>query len=160
MLIQSGPYWNMEIESMKYVEMKSIVGGTTSAQGSPSNPDDAYASILARNIEDWNFGRDEIHTKVTELESDYIGNHIKTGNSSGELDAWFLHLGEGVDESSRAEFDILVANDLLVGELVLIHGTALGKSEFDQAAFDKIWPFLRVLARSSPDGKFHALAEF
>ena len=134
MLIQSGPYWNMEIESMKYVEMKSIVGGTTSAQGSPSNPDDAYASILARNIEDWNFGRDEIHTKVTELESDYIGNHIKTGNASGELDAWFLHLGEGVDESSRAEFDILVANDLLVGELVLIHGTALGKSEFDQMA--------------------------
>ena len=68
------------------------------------------------------------------MESDYIGNHIKTGNSSGELDAWFLHLGEGVDESSRAEFDILVANDLLVGELVLIHGTALGKSEFDQMA--------------------------
>lgn len=28
-----------------------------------------------------------------------------------------------------------------------------GKPEFDQAAFDKIWPFLRVLARSSPDGK-------
>ncbi len=35
-----------------------------------------------------------------------------------------------------------------------------GKQEFDQAAFDKIWPFLRVLARSSPDGKFHALAKF
>lgn len=134
MLIQSGPYWNMEIESMKYVELKSIAGGTTAAQGSPSNPDDAYASILARNIEDWNFGRDEIHTKVTELEPDYIGNHIKTGNASGELDAWFLHLGEGVDESSRAEFDILVANDLLVGELVLIHGTALGQAEFEQMA--------------------------
>ena len=28
-----------------------------------------------------------------------------------------------------------------------------GKKEFDQAAFDKIWPFLRVLARSSPDDK-------
>merc|ERR1711935_943421 len=25
--------------------------------------------------------------------------------------------------------------------------------EFDQSAFDKIWPFLRVLARSSPDDK-------
>ncbi len=32
-----------------------------------------------------------------------------------------------------------------------------GKPEFDQAAFDKIWPFLRVLARSSPDGKFPKL---
>lgn len=29
----------------------------------------------------------------------------------------------------------------------------LGEKEFDQAAFDKIWPHLRVLARSSPDDK-------
>lgn len=28
-----------------------------------------------------------------------------------------------------------------------------GKKEFDQLAFDKIWPHLRVLARSSPDDK-------
>jgi len=28
-----------------------------------------------------------------------------------------------------------------------------GQSEFDQEAFDKIWPHLRVLARSSPDDK-------
>jgi Ca2+ transporting ATPase len=28
-----------------------------------------------------------------------------------------------------------------------------GEPEFDQAAFDNIWPFLRVLARSSPDDK-------
>lgn len=28
-----------------------------------------------------------------------------------------------------------------------------GAKEFDQAAFDKVWPYLRVLARSSPDDK-------
>ena len=28
-----------------------------------------------------------------------------------------------------------------------------GKQEFDQAAFDEIWPHIRVLARSSPDDK-------
>ncbi len=134
MLVHSGPYWNMESQAMKYIEMKSIVGGTTAAQGSPSNPDDSYATVLARNIEDYNFGRDEIHTKVTELTSDYVGNHIKTGNASGELDAWFIHIAEGVDESSRAEFDILVQNNLLVGELVLIHGVALGEPEFTKMA--------------------------
>ena len=134
MLVHSGPYWNMESEAMKYIEMKSIVGGTTAAQGSPSNPDDSYASILARNIEDYNFGRDEIHTKVTELTSDYVGNHIKNGNASGTLDAWFVHIAEGVDERSRAEFDTLVNNDLLVGELVLIHGVALTSTEFEQMA--------------------------
>ena len=119
---------------MKYIEMKSIVGGTTAAQGGPNNPDDSYATVLARNIEDYNFGRDEIHTKVTELTPDYVGNHIKTGNASGTLDAWFVHIAEGVDESSRAEFDILVQNNLLVGELVLIHGVALGEQEFTQMA--------------------------
>ena len=134
MLVHSGPYWNMESQAMKYIEMKSIVGGTTAAQGSPSNPDESYATVLARNIEDYNFGRDEIHTKVTELTSDYVGNHIKNGNASGTLDAWFVHIAEGVDESSRAEFDILVNNDLLVGELVLIHGVALGPTEFQQMA--------------------------
>ena len=112
----------MESQAMKYIEMKSLVGGATAAQGGPSNPDDSYATVLSRNIEDYNFGRDEIHTKVTELTSDYVGNHIKTGNASGELDAWFIHIAEGVDERSRAEFDILVQNNLLVGELVLIHG--------------------------------------
>ena len=133
-LIHGAPYWNLDDEAMKYIEMKSIIGGTTSAQGSPTNPDDSYATILARNIEDYNFGRDEIHTKVTELTSDYIGNHIKTGNASGELDAWFVHIAEGVDQRSRAEFDILVNNDLLVGELVLIHGVALTKAEYDKMA--------------------------
>jgi hypothetical protein len=124
----------MESEAMKYIEMKSIVGGTTAAQGSPMNPSDSYGTILARNIEDYNFQRDEIHTKVTELTSDYVGNHIKNGNASGELDAWFVHIAEGVDERSRAEFDILVQNNLLVGELVLIHGVALGENEFTQMA--------------------------
>ncbi|HIF45849.1 MAG TPA: hypothetical protein EYQ73_03520 [Candidatus Poseidoniales archaeon] len=131
MFVQSGSYWNMESQSMKYVEAKEIVGGTTSAQGGPSTGEDSFDSILSRNIEYWNFGADEIHTKVTELESDYQGNHIINGNQSGELRAWFLHLAEGMDESSRAEFDILVNNNLLVGEVIIIHGTALTSNEFN-----------------------------
>ncbi|MBJ23519.1 MAG: hypothetical protein CMB64_02500 [Euryarchaeota archaeon] len=129
-LIQGWDYWDLEHESMKYVEVRAIAGGTTAVQGNPTGDDDEFATILARNIEYYNFGKDYMHTKVTELEDDYIGNHIKNGNQSGELDAWFLHLAEGTDESSRAEFDILVNNDLLVGELMLIHGTGLGQAEF------------------------------
>ena len=134
MLLHSGPYYDLELAAMKYVEFKAIAGGTTATQGAPSTPDEAWSDLLTRNIELWNFGRDEIHTKVTELTSDYVGNHIKTGNASGELDAWFLHLAEGVDASSRAEFDILETNDLLVGELVVIHGTALTSTEFEAMA--------------------------
>ena len=59
--------------------------------------------------------------------------YIKNSNSSGELDAWFIHIAEGVDERSRAEFDILVQNDLLVGNWSF-HGVALGQREFTQMA--------------------------
>ena len=141
-LIQGWDYWDLEHESMKYVEVRAIVGGTTAVQGNPTGDDDEFASILARNIEYYNFGKDYMHTKVTELEDEYVGNHIKTGNQSGELDAWFLHLAEGVDESSRAEFDILVQNELLVGELMLIHGTGLGQPEFEamgEVGADLVW---------------------
>ena len=141
-LIQGWDYWDLEHESMKYVEVRAIAGGTTAVQGNPTSDDDEFASILARNIEYYNFGRDYMHTKVTELEDDYIGNHIKNGNQSGELDAWFLHLAEGTDESSRAEFDILVNNELLVGELMLIHGTGLGQPEFSamgDVGADLVW---------------------
>ena len=41
-----------------------------------------------------------------------------------------IHLSEGIDEPSRAEFDSLVNNQLVIDELVVIHGTALTATEF------------------------------
>ena len=140
--VQTSSMWNMADQQMKYAEVMAVAGGVTAVQGSPSSDTKAWDSMLSRNIELNNFGEDGIHTKVTTLESDYVGSHIKSGNSSGSLNAWYLHLAEGVDEESRAEFDILVANDLLVGELVVVHGTALGPAEFQQmgqAGTDLAW---------------------
>jgi 5-methylthioadenosine/S-adenosylhomocysteine deaminase len=128
--VQTASMWNMADQQMKYAEVMAVAGGVTAVQGSPSSNTDAWDSMLSRNIELYNFGGDGIHTKVTTLESDYTGNHITSGNASGSLNAWYLHLSEGVDESSRAEFDILVQNNLLVGELVVVHGTALTSTEF------------------------------
>ena len=130
--VQTASMWNMADQQMKYAEVMAVAGGVTAVQGSPSSNTDAWDSMLSRNIELYNFGGDGIHTKVTTLESDYTGSHITSGNSSGSLNAWYLHLSEGVDESSRAEFDILVQNNLLVGELVVIHGTALTSAEFQK----------------------------
>ena len=117
-------------EVMRFAELRAVVGGNTALQGSSTSNTDTFETMLARNIELYNFGKDYIHTKVTEIQSDYAGQHIKDGNSSGELDAWFLHLAEGIDESSRAEFDILTQNNLLVGEIVIVHGTGLTQAEF------------------------------
>ena len=130
--VQTASMWNMADQQMKYAEVMAVAGGVTAVQGSPSSNTDAWDSMLSRNIELYNFGGDGIHTKVTTLESDYTGSHITSGNSSGSLNAWYLHLSEGVDESSRAEFDILVQNNLLVGELVVVHGTALTSAEFQK----------------------------
>ena len=140
--VHTSSMWDMSNQQMKYAEVMAVAGGVTAVQGAPTSNFDAWDSMLSRNIELYNFGEDGIHTKVTTLESDYEGNHIKSGNSSGSLNAWYLHLAEGVDEESRAEFDVLVANNLLVGELVLIHGTALGPPEFQlmgQAGTDLAW---------------------
>ena len=116
--------------TMRFAELRAIAGGNTAIQGSSTSNKDTFQTMLARNIEYYNFGKDQIHTKVTEIDSDYEGNHIKQGNSNGNLDAWFIHLAEGIDESSRSEFDILVQNDLLVEEIVIIHGTGLTQPEF------------------------------
>ena len=59
--------------------------------------------------------------------------------------------------SSEAEYVAanLKPNVLLEGKIFRekVYRVVDGKKEFDQAAFDKIWPHLRVLARSSPDDK-------
>ena len=57
----------------------------------------------------------------------------------GQVDAWILHLGEGVRDgdrrpgdtvSSRAELATLKADGLLTDETVIVHGTALERSDF------------------------------
>lgn len=75
----------------------------------------------------------------------------------------FAHLGEasGEDAGKGEGEPEMVAENLKPN--VLLEGKEFrrlvyreeedGKKEFDQAHFDKIWPHLRVLARSSPDDK-------
>jgi Ca2+ transporting ATPase len=61
-----------------------------------------------------------------------------------------------VDEAGEKVAENLKENVLMEGKTFRSKSYRIGedgKSEFDQAAFDKIWPHLRVLARSSPDDK-------
>jgi Ca2+ transporting ATPase len=69
-----------------------------------------------------------------------------------------FHFIEGTTERVASN---LKENVLMTGEefrkkvyrVVSEEDGGTGKPEFDQGAFDKIWPHLRVLARSSPDDK-------
>ena len=73
-----------------------------------------------------------------------------------------FHFKEGTTEriASNLKENVLMTGDVFrqkVYRTTTTEGGETGKPEFDQSAFDKIWPFLRVLARSSPDGKFFVL---
>lgn len=64
-----------------------------------------------------------------------------------------MHFRDGSDEKIAAN---LKPNVLMEGKVFrrkVYRNDDDGEMEFDQTAFDKIWPHLRVLARSSPDDK-------
>ncbi|MEC9090686.1 MAG: amidohydrolase family protein, partial [Candidatus Thermoplasmatota archaeon] len=134
--VQSSSRWDMSNEQMKYAEVQAVAGGVTAVQGSPSSGTDAWDSMLSRNVELYNFGQDGMSTCAVcgAYEDDYTGSHLISQNQSGSLNAWFVHLSEGVDASSKAEFDALYEKGLIMDETVVIHGTALDYSQFEKMA--------------------------
>jgi len=134
--IQSNYRWDMASEQMKYAEVQAVSGGVTAMQGSPSSGTQAWDSILSRNVELYNFGQDGISTCAVcgAAEDDYTGSHLISQSEAGTLNAWFVHLAEGVDSSSKAEFDALWDKGLIMEETVVIHGTALDSSQFSKMA--------------------------
>ena len=134
--IQSNYRWDMASEQMKYAEVQAVSGGVTAMQGSPSSGTQAWDSILSRNVELYNFGQDGISTCAVcgAADSDYTGSHLISQSEAGTLNAWFVHLAEGVDSSSKAEFDALWDKGLIMEETVVIHGTALDSSQFSKMA--------------------------
>ena len=134
--IQSFNRWDMSSEQMKYAEVQAVAGGVTAVQGSPSSGTDSWDSMLSRNVELYNFGQDGMYTCAVcgAADSDYDGQHLIDRSNAGTLNAWFVHLSEGVDSKSKNEFDALYNKGLIMDETVVIHGTALDRSQFDKMA--------------------------
>ncbi len=134
---------NLAAEVVKYGEARMILGGTTAAQGAPENP--AYDTLLARNIDNLNFGRDHIDNYVPAIASltSTALTDVVNRMRSGELEAWIVHLAEGVQDadrrpgdpiSSRAEFADLKSKGLLTDATVIVHGVGLETSDFVEMA--------------------------
>ena len=134
--IQSSYRWDMASEQMKYAEVQAVSGGVTAMQGSPSSGTQAWDSILSRNVELYNFGQDGISTCAVcgAADDDYTGSHLISQSEAGTLNAWFVHLSEGVDQSSKDEFDALWNKGLIMDETIVIHGTGMDSSQFSQMA--------------------------
>ena len=126
-------------EVEKYAEIKAMLGGETAFQGAPADP--ATDNILIRNVDNVNFGRDRIESRVNPI-AELTGSELDsllTRMRNGQVDAWLAHLAEGVRDnqrrpgdptSSRAEFAALISKGLLTDNTVLVHGNGLEADDF------------------------------
>lgn len=139
-------------EVLKYAEVAALLGGETTLQGGLLKNDEA-GRVLARNLERA-FGP-RIKERVPRIdefvEEDAMGDSEADGlldeMATGKVDAWIVHLAEGVPDdhrrsgdpvSSRAEFDTIAetcmetdaSKCLLNDTTVVVHGTALERADF------------------------------
>jgi len=126
-------------EVIAFGKARMILGGTTTTQGGGFDP--ASEPLLARTVEAVNFGRQRIFSRVAPIgllsASDEAA--LADAMSAGLVDAWLVHLAEGVRDvnrrpgdatSSRAEFADLKARHLLTDATVVVHGVGLEPEDF------------------------------
>ncbi len=134
---------NRLIEVVKFGKARMILGATTTTQGGGENP--AYDSLLARNVDGTNFGRRRIFSRVGAIGSLSPSDTeaLRSAMAAGLVDAWLVHLAEGVRDadrrpgdvmSSRAEFADLKARHLLTDATVIVHGIGLEADDFSEMA--------------------------
>jgi len=137
----------------RYGEVKAIVGGATSVVGGlgPVEPDDNRCIIgLARNLDNYSgFGdpgiinHERVRYEVFPLEMK-LGDaaQVKADLESGKLKSFLIHLAEGKpsDAATAREFRMLDkrGDGFVRAGVSIIHGVALGKSEFEQMAKAKV----------------------
>lgn len=143
-LVTDPGLFDRQAEALKYAEVKSIVGGETTVQGSPQ--DAATSSSLVRNVELPNFGKDLVGQRGLPIDGLFTKDLAANQKSIAKLDAWLFHLSEGISDYSRREYfnagydagknpgpknqaglkNIGVVTKNLVG----IHSTALTEADF------------------------------
>jgi 5-methylthioadenosine/S-adenosylhomocysteine deaminase len=128
---------DLSCELNKYGELKGLIAGTTSIQGSSSPPSNkACYGSLARTIDQSPNGLDDDKIQTATLfPSTSSADGVCTNFADGDTDAYVIHVGEGVDQTALNEFDKLrtittVDDCLLDPKTTIIHGAAFGDAEF------------------------------
>jgi len=118
----------------RYSEIRALVGGVTAVQGASVNAQ-VLDEALVRNVDRRIFGQHRGRS-IVDLDSvrDDALQTLHADLAANAIDAIFIHLAEGVDDSSRAEFELLKAKQLLVPQTVIIHGTALSDDQMEELA--------------------------
>lgn len=121
-------------QQIKYGEVRALIGGTTTIQGTGSTDRKCYRTLV-HNAEYGNeLGVDRMRTNIPGISGVSAADAAKlvTEMKDGTTTAYVIHLSEGIDETSRKEFDLLETRGLVLPQTVVVHGTALGQAEFQK----------------------------
>ena len=133
---QQATFAKAKCEVMKWTELRGLIAGTTSTQGGSGGPcingwvRDLDEAVGASGISGYT-----IDTQVTKISGAKAADVSKwlAGLKNGGLSALVLHLGEGVDDSSRKEWSSLVDLGLAMPRVALIHAAGLTGVELAEA---------------------------
>jgi cytosine/adenosine deaminase-related metal-dependent hydrolase len=134
-------------EGIKHGELRALVGGTTAIQGTPALN---CVKPLVRKLEQTNFCRDKVRQNVMDASGftrsisgkPSFAQSIQSDIKAGKLDAFAVHLGEGIDTHARNEWQTIKNEGLAVSQLVVIHGAAFQPQDFvemGQAGAKLVW---------------------
>jgi 5-methylthioadenosine/S-adenosylhomocysteine deaminase len=133
----------------RFGEIKAIIGGSTSVVGSltptPNTDDNNCIIGLARNLDNYSgfdgstLNHEKLLYEVFPFEMKFgDANKARSDLESGKLKAFIVHVGEGKpgDAASAREFRMLAkrGDGFLRAGVSVIHGVALGRTEFKQMA--------------------------
>lgn len=142
---QSATFSKAKCETMKWAELRALVGGTTSMQGtSGSACISGWVRDLDTNGSTGGLASYSIDTQVTKISgtSDKTAQGWANGLKTGSSAALVVHLGEGIDALSRDEWYDLVGKGIAMPGVSLIHATGLTGlelAEARQAGIKIIW---------------------
>ncbi len=116
----------------RYAEVRALIGGVTAIQGASAKyPDKSEA--LVRNVDLNVFGQHKARAMIDLGRADDADTQrLRQQIDAGAVNAFYVHLAEGVDDRSRAELDALANAGLLTPATIIIHGTALTAAQLGQ----------------------------
>lgn len=127
---------SLKCEMDKWGELKGLIAGTTSIVGLAGTTSACFSS-LARTIDAAQSGlnQDKIQTSALFPPSRSAADGVCANFASAKTDAYLIHVGEGTDPQSLAEYARLgtvstTQSCLYAPQTVITHGTAFTANEF------------------------------
>ncbi|MEO7093397.1 MAG: amidohydrolase family protein [Polyangiales bacterium] len=129
----------LECPAVLYSEVRAIVGGTTSIQGtSVSSGALPCISKLVRNVDlggtAAGLGVNIADTDINPVTSVTSAKSIRDKLAAGTTIAYIAHVGEGYDRAQRAEFDIEEGHQLFGSKSAFIHTAGAHAREYTKMA--------------------------